>query len=72
MCETVMGLVLVLLRPASLEVRVALSAKALTCFAFVSARSTISLPIVVVSVVIDSLSTSIAFARFSIAKTVSR
>ena len=64
MYEIFLGLLLVLLRPASLEVRVALSVKALTTFAFVSAMSTVSLPIVAMSVAINSMSVSVAFTRF--------
>ena len=64
-------MLVVFLRPASLVVRLALSARALASLAFVSARSTVSLPIVVVSVAIDSLSANVVFARFSIAITVS-
>ena len=56
---------------ASLLVRVVLSTKALTSFAFASTRSTVILLIMFVRLATVSLSVTVAFIRFSIDVTVS-
>ena len=66
-----LGILGLVLRPKSFLVRVALSARAFTSFVLTSTRSTVSFPIVIVSIAMDSLPVSVVFARFSIAMNIS-
>ena len=64
-----MGMLGMVLRPKRFLVRVELSARTLISFVLTSTRSTISYPIIVVSVAMNSLSSIVTFARFSISMT---